>query len=125
MPLNSTFFSFYTNIIQQLINNHVHIKGLAHITGGGLRDNIPRVLPDNCSVSINSAAWQTPPIFLLIQKIGGITDMEMYRTFNMGVGLVAIVPEKEVSSFQSHLNSITSSYVIGRVIPGNGAVKIL
>ncbi|MFC1581634.1 phosphoribosylformylglycinamidine cyclo-ligase [Candidatus Neomarinimicrobiota bacterium] len=115
----------YTNIIQQLINNHVHIKGLAHITGGGLRDNIPRVLPDNCSVSINSAAWQTPPIFLLIQKIGGITDMEMYRTFNMGVGLVAIVPEKEVSSFQSHLNSITSSYVIGRVIPGNGAVKIL
>jgi len=114
----------YTNVIQRLINHHIQIKGLAHITGGGLLENIPRILPDNLSVSINSAAWQTPPIFRLIQKIGEIADAEMYRAFNMGVGLVAIVAEKEVSAFQSNLNSITGSFIIGRVTTGNGTVKI-
>jgi len=66
------------------------IKGMAHITGGGITDNLPRVLPDRCDAAIDAAAWEIPPIFTLLRSRGGIAITEMFRTFNMGIGLIAV-----------------------------------
>ncbi|HEV2471728.1 MAG TPA: phosphoribosylformylglycinamidine cyclo-ligase, partial [Chthonomonadales bacterium] len=71
------------------------IKGMAHITGGGFYDNIPRVLPSDCSVTLERRTWPIPPIFSLIQEKGNVPEPEMYRTFNMGIGLVVIVPSEQ------------------------------
>lgn len=67
------------------------IRGIAHITGGGLIENVPRVLPSNCGVVIRRGSWPIPPLFTWIQQLGGIEDGEMYRVFNMGIGLVLVV----------------------------------
>ena len=67
------------------------IKGLAHITGGGFVDNIPRVLPKNCDVVIRKGTWDVLPIFQLIQARGGVPEAELYQVFNMGIGMVVIV----------------------------------
>jgi phosphoribosylformylglycinamidine cyclo-ligase len=65
------------------------LKGLAHITGGGITENLPRVLPAGCGAEIDPRAWTVPPIFRIIQERGGIANDEMFRTFNMGIGLIA------------------------------------
>ncbi|OGW86304.1 MAG: phosphoribosylformylglycinamidine cyclo-ligase, partial [Nitrospirae bacterium RIFCSPLOWO2_12_FULL_63_8] len=70
------------------------IKGIAHITGGGLTENLPRVFPKDCRAHIRRGSWPVPPIFSLIKKIGRVDESEMYRVFNMGIGLVLIVPAK-------------------------------
>lgn len=72
------------------------VKGLAHITGGGFVDNIPRILPEDCRAVINKGSWPVLPVFQLLQETGNIPEQEMYRTFNMGIGMVCILaPEKE------------------------------
>lgn len=76
--------------------NAMTVKGLAHITGGGIRENIPRILPDNVMVEIQEGAWQFPPLFEWLEKTGNIARAEMYRTFNCGIGMVVIVPENEM-----------------------------
>lgn len=98
------------------------IKGLAHITGGGLLENIPRVLPENVSVEIKRGSWNELPIFGLMQKIGNVEDREMFRTFNMGIGMVVICAEEDKEFFK---DSLTEAVEIGRVIEGDGEVKII
>jgi phosphoribosylformylglycinamidine cyclo-ligase len=71
------------------------VKGMAHITGGGLVDNIPRILPAGCAVELNTGAWQIPPLFRLIQSKGNVPDAEMRRVFNMGLGMIVIVSADE------------------------------
>ena len=71
------------------------IKGLAHITGGGIIENIPRVLPDNCHAVVNMGAWDQPPIFAMLQAGGRVAPGEMARTFNCGIGMAVIVAEDE------------------------------
>ncbi len=88
------------------------IKGMAHITGGGFYDNIPRILPKGCSALINKKSWKIPNIFKQIQKLANIDDKEMFRTFNMGIGLVVIAKK------------IPDSIEIGKVIKGNNNVII-
>jgi phosphoribosylformylglycinamidine cyclo-ligase len=96
------------------------ILGIAHITGGGLIENIPRILPEGLSVEINSGSWQKPSIFSLIQKEGKIAEQEMYRTFNMGIGMVLIVSNSEAEKILEELESINcEAYLIGQVIKGN------
>jgi phosphoribosylformylglycinamidine cyclo-ligase len=91
---------------------------MAHITGGGFRGNIPRVLPDNCCVRINKDSWQPPPIFRIIRRDAGLDDEEMYGTFNMGIGFVLIVPEDAVDAALKHFNDReVGSAVIGEVLP--------
>ena len=68
------------------------VRGLAHITGGGLIDNIPRILPEGVGVVIDRSTWETPPLFRFFAETGGVEDLEMHRVFNMGIGMVAIVP---------------------------------
>ena len=94
------------------------INGLAHITGGGLPGKLPAILPDGLAAEINSGSWPVLPIFKIIQKEGGISDDEMYRVFNMGLGMVAVCPEDNVANVLEHL---PDAMVIGKMVPqGNG-----
>lgn len=95
------------------------IKGLAHITGGGLLENIPRVLPENVSVEISRGTWTELPIFGLMRKIGNVEEKEMFRTFNMGIGMIIICAESDKEFFKE---SLGESFEIGRVIEGNREV---
>jgi len=99
------------------------IKGIAHITGGGFLDNIPRILPAHCQVVIQEGNWKIPPVFVVMQEKGKVPFKEMYRTFNMGIGLVLIVAEKDVPRVSALLKG---SIIIGQVTKGNkDEVKIV
>lgn len=101
------------------------IKGLAHITGGGLTDNIPRILPEGTSVQIDKESWPILPIFTLMQEIGNVSEKEMYRTFNMGVGMVVVCAETDAGMIKAHFSEQGErSYEIGRVIEGDRIVTI-
>ena len=101
------------------------IKGLAHITGGGLTDNIPRILPEGAAVNIRKGSWPVLPIYESMRAIGNVSDSEMYRTFNMGVGMVIVCAPENVSSIKAHFESIgETSFEIGKVIEGNREVSI-
>jgi phosphoribosylformylglycinamidine cyclo-ligase len=96
------------------------IKGFAHITGGGLVDNLPRTLPGNCDAVIHTKAWRAPRIFQILQKHGDIDLREMYRVFNMGIGMVAVVSERDAQ----RVIQILKAKPIGRVERGNGVVRL-
>jgi phosphoribosylformylglycinamidine cyclo-ligase len=95
-------------------------KGLVHITGGGFIDNIPRILPQGCGARLRTGSWPMPPLFELIQKLGQIETGEMYRVFNMGVGMVAVLAPEQLEAFQEAVEEQT--WVIGDVINGNGVI---
>jgi phosphoribosylformylglycinamidine cyclo-ligase len=92
------------------------IKGLAHITGGGLIDNLPRILPSNCDAVIETKSWRVPSIFQILRKNGNVHVREMYQVFNMGIGMVAIVAERNARSTMSTLRAER----IGRIESGSG-----
>ena len=96
------------------------IKGLAHITGGGHIDNLPRILPPKCDAVIETKSWRVPSIFQLLQKNGNVDPEEMYQVFNMGIGMVAIVAERNVRSAMSILRAKR----IGRIERGTGKVRL-
>ncbi len=98
------------------------IRGLVHITGGGFLENIPRILPENVSVEIKRGTWNELPVFGLMQKLGNVADAEMFRTFNMGIGMIVICAE-EAKEFL--MENLATSFEIGRVIEGNKEVSIL
>ena len=93
------------------------IKALAHLTGGGFIENIPRVLPDDVDAVIDTAAWTVPPLFRLIQERGEVSPEEMYRVFNMGIGMVIVVDKKDVTRLQEALPE--QSWLIGELDKGN------
>ncbi|HWP53586.1 MAG TPA: phosphoribosylformylglycinamidine cyclo-ligase [Pyrinomonadaceae bacterium] len=100
------------------------IKGLAHITGGGLLENIPRILPEGTSVEIRKGSWPVLPIFDLMQQIGKIEEPEMFRTFNMGVGMILIC-EQDSSRLRNFIEAQPEvCYEVGRVVPGDRQVQI-
>src|ERR1700752_4136153 len=101
------------------------IKGLAHITGGGLTDNIPRILPEGTAVQIKRDSWPAPSLFELLRRLGNVSDAEMYRTFNMGVGMVIVCAESEAANIEQHLRDRGKQcYTIGNVVSGNREVLI-
>ena len=101
------------------------IKGLAHITGGGLTDNIPRILPAGSAVEIDKGSWPVLPVFKLMQKIGNVAEAEMYHTFNMGVGMVVVISAQDQTAVESQLQQQGAAvYQIGRVTKGNREVSI-
>ena len=102
------------------------IKGLAHITGGGLTDNIPRILPEGTAVEIKKGSWPVLPVFQVMQEIGNVSEQEMYRTFNMGVGMVIVASQSNAGAVRSHFEQRGETvYEIGRVIAGERFVKFL
>jgi phosphoribosylformylglycinamidine cyclo-ligase len=95
------------------------IKGLAHITGGGFLENIPRILPQGVSVEIKRGTWPELPVFGVMQKLGNVSDHEMFRTFNMGIGMIVVCAEGVNS--KAHFEKC---YEIGRVVAGPSEVKV-
>ena len=97
------------------------IKGLVHITGGGFLENIPRILPDGVGVEINRGTWPELPLFGLLQRIGNVSDHEMFRTFNMGIGMVVVCAASDKIKVQDDLKG---SFEVGRVVAGDKTVRI-
>jgi phosphoribosylformylglycinamidine cyclo-ligase len=103
----------------------VNIKGMAHITGGGFFENIPRILPSDLDALIQLESWEVLPIFKLLQKTGNIERDEMFKAFNMGIGLVLVVNEKEVEKTLDILSSHKEkAYIIGKIIKGKRQVVL-
>jgi phosphoribosylformylglycinamidine cyclo-ligase len=103
----------------------VPVSGLAHVTGGGLPGNLARVLPRVCDAVIRPESWEVPEIFTEIQRLGEISDEEMAKVFNMGIGMVAVVPAGEVFRAHDLLRSHgVESVDIGEVVPGDGTVRL-
>jgi phosphoribosylformylglycinamidine cyclo-ligase len=102
------------------------LKGVSHITGGGFIENIPRVLPEGCAVEIDYGSWQVPPIFHLLKEAGNLKGIEMFNTFNMGIGLVMIVSNENSDEVRSLISLLEESgekvYLIGRVTAGDKEV---
>lgn len=112
----------YLRVLDGLLDKNV-IKGLAHITGGGLTDNIPRILPKNVAAAIAKGAWPVLPIFKVLQQIGDVAESEMYRTFNMGVGMVIICAQSDAAAIKAHMKSLNQQcYEIGHVMAGEQEV---
>lgn len=101
--------------------SQVKVKSLAHITGGGLLENIPRVLPMNTNAEIDAKAWSMPMVFQWLQQQGNVATQEMYRTFNCGIGMVVVVEPAQVQSALQHLTSCgLPAWQIGHIGQGNG-----
>jgi len=111
--------NLYPKACLPLIENF-EIRGMIHITGGGFYENIPRVLPEGCGVEVNVEAWPTPKIFSLLQQWGNVAWAEMYRTFNMGIGMILVVSQAEAAGIQQDLTARgETSYMIGQVTQGS------
>lgn len=138
LPLDEFFPNLGRTLGEELLSTHrcyapavlslldeFDIHGMAHLTGGGFYENIPRILPSDCSVTIERRNWPVPPIFSLIQERGNVPEPEMYRTFNMGIGFVLVVPPDQAPLLAHRLNALNeSAYIIGDVIRGGHEVSI-
>ena len=101
------------------------VHGMAHITGGGLVGNIPRMLPTNCNAVIKKTSWPKHKIFTFLQETGPVEESEMYRVFNMGIGFVLIVAEDFAHSIANKLTRFGEKvYTIGEITPGTGTVVL-
>ena len=101
------------------------LHGMVHITGGGFYENIPRALPDEMGAEVDAAAWEMPAVFRLLQEWGNVDWAEMYRTFNMGIGMVLIASEEEAARIEAHLGAqYEAVFRIGRVTEGAHEVTI-
>ncbi len=110
----------YLPVFRDLLASHV-IHGLAHVTGGGIPGNLPRVLPEGLGASVDRASWQVPAVFQALQDAGNVDRYEMDRVFNMGIGMIAVVSEGDVQAVVSAASEHgIGSRVIGRVEPGDG-----
>ena len=102
----------------------VRVKGMAHITGGGITENLPRMFPKGCGASVNTASWQRPAVFDWLQQEGGVAESEMRRTFNCGVGFIVAVPRADAARAQEHLRrNGLEPWVLGEIIAGHPFVQ--
>ena len=109
----------YTNHVFAVLDKEINVKGIAHITGGGLVENIPRILPDDCGVEIQKGSWPILPVFDVMQSLGDVDEDEMFRAFNMGIGMVFIVDDAKVSIVKDVLKDLIDVCEIGSVFRGN------
>jgi phosphoribosylformylglycinamidine cyclo-ligase len=126
LPLGETLLT-PTQIYSKAISNilkEVRIKGAAHITGGGITENLPRILPEDCAAEIRKPQWGPPPIFSVIQKLGKIDPEEMYATFNMGIGMILVISPRRLKRVSAILKRIRQkAYVIGEIVEGRQEVR--
>jgi phosphoribosylformylglycinamidine cyclo-ligase len=112
----------YRPVLKRLLDGEA-VSALAHITGGGITENLPRVLPKGAAAVVERGSWPVLPIFHHLQKLGNIEPAEMFRTFNMGIGMILIVPPKKFKKVQTVLEHIgEKGYTIGRVVKGDRKV---
>jgi phosphoribosylformylglycinamidine cyclo-ligase len=114
----------YTNHVFATLDAGIDVKGIAHITGGGLVENIPRILPDDCSVEIQKGSWPILPVFDVMQSLGDVDEDEMFRTFNMGIGMTFIVNPDDIGAVTDALKDLTDVYEVGFVVSGEKHVSI-
>jgi phosphoribosylformylglycinamidine cyclo-ligase len=115
----------YGPLVRKLLQKHSVVKGLAHITGGGFVDNIPRVLPKKCDVVIQKGSWNVPAIFQLIEGRGGVEENELYQVFNMGIGMTVIVAgDKAYATLKFIRAQKQPAWIIGAVTRGTGKVRL-
>jgi phosphoribosylaminoimidazole synthetase len=95
------------------------VKGLVHVTGGGFQENIPRVLPDGCAARVDRGSWPVPSLFSLLASASGLDDCELHRTFNMGIGMIAVVAADSADEVRSMIDEPT--WVIGEVVADRAA----
>ena len=113
----------YFAIIKKLTGAEV-VSGMAHITGGGITENLPRILPKGMGAVVDLASWQVPPLFEHLQALGAVEQDEMFRTFNMGIGLIAVIPAEKLKKAKAILNRANERHVIiGRVVRGERKVS--
>jgi phosphoribosylformylglycinamidine cyclo-ligase len=113
------------NTILDVINRF-DIRGIVNVTGGGITGNVPRIIPKGLSVEVDRSKWHPPAIFAALQEWGDVADDEMFRVFNMGIGMIVIVPAKQADDTILHLmHSMMNASVIGRVVKGDGRVIYL
>ncbi len=106
----------YSETIQHLIRG-LPIRGLAHITGGGLANNTLRIIPQACGIIFRRNSWDVPAVFHYLQKAGNVEEMEMLRVFNNGLGMIAVVPESGVQDVLARLNALQEkAYVVGEIV---------
>jgi phosphoribosylaminoimidazole synthetase len=110
----------YLSVLYSLLS---HIKALVHITGGGFVENLPRVLPENLNANIQLGSWRIPPLWNLIRQKGNISIDEMYRVFNMGIGMIAIVDQVSVAKVRELISEET--FVIGELVDGHRKVQLI
>ena len=114
----------YLDEVIGLLEAGVDIHSLVHVTGGGLIDNPARVLPDGVTMRIDLSSWSVPPLFTLIRSQGNVSDTEMYRAFNMGIGMLVVVPPNDAAQALSHLG--TDARQVGEIVArGNEPVELL
>ena len=114
----------YPSVCLPLIEKY-DIHGMVHVTGGGFYENISRILPEGTGVSVNADAWEMPAIFKLLQQWGNVDWHEMYRVFNMGIGMILLVSSEDAKSIQADLAAKgEKSYIIGEVVEGNQTVEV-
>lgn len=115
---------YYSSVSKVMKEFEIH--AMAHITGGGFYENVPRVLPEDCQIIFERRSWPVPPIFHLIQQIGGISDFEMHRTFNMGIGMVLIVAKHRAVEVAQRLDELGErAWIIGEVHKGGREVTVI
>ena len=113
----------YLPIVRPLLGERV-IKGMAHITGGGITDNLPRVLPQGCEARVRPGSWHVPPLFTWLQRSGRVPEQDMWRTFNMGIGLILVVAAADAERVLDRLRGAGESpAVIGDIAPGTPSVR--
>lgn len=115
----------YVDFVQHALKE-ISINGMAHITGGGLLENIPRILPDNLQADINLDSWEVPPIFSLLKNLGNLTNNEIYRTFNMGIGFVLIIDKKDKERIINIAEELDEQvHILGSISKGNQGVVLI
>lgn len=114
----------YAKTIRTLLEKFP-INGIAHITGGGFIENIPRTIPAGLKAKVDIGSFEIPPIFKLMQKLGNVEEREMFNTFNMGIGLVLVVKGSDAQEILSTLDSMgEKAYIIGSVVRGEGGIEL-
>lgn len=114
----------YVRAILDALKDHP-IKGFAHITGGGLTENIPRVLPEGLDCEIDLGSWKLPKLFSWLQSLGGVATPEMLRTFNCGIGMIAVVPAESVDAVTRSFEGSGETVIrLGRLVAGSGDAKV-
>jgi phosphoribosylformylglycinamidine cyclo-ligase len=113
----------YYRLLEPLLDSGM-LRGLAHITGGGITDNLPRILPAGSAALVRRGSWPVPPVFSFIQREGRVDDAEMYRTFNMGIGMIAVVAPEDFEGVAARLGACGEPcHRIGEIVPGDGTVQ--
>ena len=126
--LDAELLAYHKSYVKSVLalRERCDIKGIAHITGGGLADNISRILPPNCCAEVWKSTWEIPPIFPFLQGKGGVDEAEMYHVFNMGVGMVLVLPPNQIDTAIASLRELDESpSLIGEIIRGAKCVQIV